>query len=377
MSTRSDMIAVGTPIQDLDTPSVLIDLDRLEANIARAATFASDHRVSLRPHCKTHKVAEIARMQLAAGAVGLTVAKLGEAEAMADHGFGDIFIANQVVGAIKVRRAVALARRVRLSIGIDHIDQAVALGAAFRADRSVLPVHIEIDTGQRRAGVPAGAPAVDLAKAVGRIDGLRLDGIFTHQGHDYQVPSSDEITAVTLTAQDAMVATAGNIRAEFGIGCRVSIGSTPSLIDGALRDGVDELRVGAYVYLDASMANVVGHYDWCALTVLSTVVNRPTSSRVVLDAGGRALSRDRRGAGTVLETPGYGHVVEYPELMIDRLSDEHAVIDNADSDIAIGEKVRIIPNHAGGVSNLFDHVFAVRSGAVEDVWRVTARGRNQ
>ncbi|TQM15287.1 alanine racemase [Pseudonocardia kunmingensis] len=371
------MSAAGTPIRDLDTPSVLVDLDRLEANIARAAAFAREHGISLRPHCKTHKVAEIARMQLAAGAVGLTVAKLGEAEAMADHGFGDIFVANQIVGPIKVRRAVALARRVRLSIGIDHIDQAVALGAAFRAEGSELPVHIEIDTGQRRAGVLPGAAAVELAEAVSRVDGVRLDGVFTHQGHDYLVPSRDEVRAVALTAQDAMVATAEAIRAELGTGCRVSIGSTPSLIDGALRAGVDELRVGAYVYLDASMANVVGHHDWCALTVLSTVVNRPTAARAVLDAGGRALSRDRRGAGTVLGTPGYGHVVEYPEMVIDRLSDEHAVIDNAGAGVAIGEKVRIIPNHAGGVSNLFDHVFAVRAGVVEDVWRVVARGRNR
>jgi D-serine deaminase-like pyridoxal phosphate-dependent protein len=368
---------VGRSVADLDTPAVLVDLDRLEANIARAASFAREHGVSLRPHCKTHKVPEIARMQLASGAVGLTVAKLGEAEVMADHGFDDVFVANQVVGAIKVGRAVALARRVGLSVGLDHIDQAVALGAAFRAERSELPVLIEIDTGQRRAGVQPGVPAVDLAKAVGRIDGLRLEGVFTHQGHDYLVASRDDIRAVALTAQDAMVATAEAIRAELGIGCRVSIGSTPSLLDGGLRDGIDELRVGAYVYLDASMANVVGHYDWCALTVLSTVVSRPTSSRVVLDAGGRALSRDQRGEGTLLETPGYGHVVEHPELVIDRLSDEHAVIDDADVDIAIGEKVRIIPNHAGGVSNLFDHVFAVRAGVVEDVWRVSARGRSQ
>lgn len=371
------MLTTRTTVADLDTPAVLIDLDRLDANIARAAALTARAGVALRPHCKTHKTREVARRQLMAGAVGLTAAKLGEAEAMADQGFDDIFVANEFVGRAKITRAVELARRITLSVGVDNVSQAQELSAAFRSEPESLNVFIEIDTGQQRGGVAPGPAAAGLAEQILRLPGLRLAGVFTHEGHDYDVPHRDDVAGVGRSAQQAMVETARLIRDRFGIGCRVSVGSTPTLIAGVIEPGVDEIRTGTYVYYDASMANIIGHYDWCALTVLATVVNRPTSSRAILDAGSKALSKDRRDAATVLATPGFGYVIEHPEAVISSLSDEHGVVTQGAEGMSIGERVRIIPNHACPVSNLVDEVHAVRRGVVEDVWKVVARGRTR
>jgi D-serine deaminase-like pyridoxal phosphate-dependent protein len=366
---------IGTAVADLDTPAVLIDLDRLDRNIAHGAEVVARAGAEMRPHCKTHKTAEVARRQLAAGAVGLTVAKLGEAEALADASFDDIFVANEVVGAAKTARAVALARRITLAIGVDHLTQAQGLSAAFQDEARPLRVMIEVDTGQQRGGVEPGPAAAGLAEQIVRLPGLQLAGVFTHEGHDYDVPDTDLLPAVGRTAQQAMVATAQLIRERLGVPCRVSVGSTPSLIAGVVEPGVDEVRTGTYVYYDASMANVIGDFDSCALTVLATVVNRPTSSRTILDAGTKALSHDRRGGATILHTPGYGHVLEHPEAVITGLSDEHGVVTRGAEGMRIGEKVRIIPNHACPVSNLVDSVYAIRGDVVEEVWKVVARGR--
>ncbi len=367
----------GRPVAALDTPALLIDLNRLEANIHQMMEQAHAWGLSLRPHCKTHKIPAIAHLQCAAGAVGITVAKLGEAEVMAEAGIRDIFVANQIVGAAKVERLLALYRRTRLSVGLDDPRQAELLNEAFLQEPEPIDVWIEVDTGQRRTGVLPGEPAVALSLVVARYPKLRLRGIYTHEGHDYWVPDHAALAEAATNAQQVMVETASAIEAMLGARCAVSMGSTPSVINGMFRDGIDELRPGTYVYYDASMANVLGHTEWCAATVLATVVNRPAPGRAVVDAGGKVLSVDRRPAGTILHTPGYGLIVGHPTAILTSLSDEHGVIGEGGDAFAIGDRIRIIPNHICPVSNLHDRVYGIRDDIVEVVWQVAARGRTQ
>src|SRR5690606_12425500 len=228
--------------------------------------------------------------------------------------------------------------------------------------------------GQARTGVPPGEAALRLAKEVAALPGLKLRGIFTHEGHDYGVPDREALRRVARQSQDDMVETAAMIREALGH-CEVSMGSTPSLILGEFRDGIDELRPGTSVFYDASMANVVGHTDWCAATVLATVVNKPTPTRIVLDAGAKALTSDRRSETTILGTPGFGKLVGEENVFLKSLSDEHGVVEGeCAQNYAIGQKVRVIPNHICPCTNLYDVVYACRDGIVQAVWPVAARG---
>ena len=315
----------GARLDELDTPALLIDLDRLEANIGRTQAFAAARGWKLRPHTKTHKIPPIAHRQLTAGAAGITVAKTGEAEVMAAAGITDIFIANQVVGPLKLRRLAALAREIRLAVGVDHPVQARALSEAFRHESQPLAVLIEVDTGAQRAGVPPGEPARQLAGEIAALPGLELRGIYTHEGQDYAAATLDELSEIAHSAQTAMVETAALLEADLGRPCWVSIGSTPSL-----------------------------------------------------SAGAKALSIDRRESG-LLGRPGHGAIVGHLDLQITGLSDEHAVIRGAGASrrLTIGDRVRIIPNHVCPTVNLHDVAVGIRVDRVETVWPVAARGRTQ
>lgn len=368
---------IGHSIYELDTPAMLLDMDLVEANIRRTARLTSDLGVRLRPHTKTHKLPSIAHLQQRLGAKGITVAKLGEAEVMADAGIDDIFIANQLIGDRKLARLKALAGRIRVLLGVDHRVQAEALSRVFGPGDRPIEVMVEVDTGQNRTGVAPGRDALDLARVVADLPGLRFLGIYTHEGHDYGVPDRTALAKAARKAQDDMVETAHMIRDVLGA-CEVSMGSTPSLIHGEFRSGIDELRPGTSVFYDASMANLIGHTDWCAATVLATVVNKPTPQRMVIDAGAKALTSDRRAEGTILHTPGFGRLVGEEGVYLASLSDEHGVVEHpCAAAYEIGEKVRVIPNHICPCINLYDTVYAIRGGVVEACWTVAARGKIQ
>lgn len=372
------MTEIGLAVEELDTPCVIIDLDKMKANIDRVVGFATQHGVKYRPHTKTHKIPAIAHLQLAAGASGITVARPGEAEVMAAAGIDDIFIAHIVVGAGKIRRMAALARRVRLAVGVDNLDQARMLSQVFRYEAAPLDVMIEIDTGHLRAGVqPPAAPA--LAAQIARLPGLRVRGIFTHEGHDYYARSLDELATIAANAQQQMVTAGRQVSEVLGYRCWVSIGSTPSLASHVLLEGIDEIRPGTCVFYDAAQAGVLGHTDWCAATVMATVISTPAADRAVVDAGSKTLTSDRREGESLLATRGYGIIVGHPDLEIARLSEEHGVIVGAGAGhrFKVGDRVRIIPNHICTVINLRDHVYGVRDGRVEVIWEVAARGRSQ
>jgi D-serine deaminase-like pyridoxal phosphate-dependent protein len=327
--------------------------------------------VRLRPHAKTHKVVEIGRLQTAAGAAGLSVAKVGEAEVFAAAGFDDLFVAYPVVGADKARRLLALADRMRLAVGVDSSDGARTLDALFRGSGRRLDVLLKVDVGFHRVGVLPDH-AVQAARSIADLSGLHLRGVFTHAGHAYLADSPEGVTRVGLSEGSSLVETAQRIRAS-GIEIEeVSVGSTPTARHAMSVPGVTECRPGNYVFHDASQVSLgVCTPEDCALTVLATVVSAPAADRAVVDAGSKTLSSDPlrpRGAG-------FGFVVGRRSRLA-RLSEEHGVIEVVPGEsFRVGERVRILPNHACVVSNLHDRLLAVRAGVVETELRVAARGR--
>ena len=354
---------------ELDTPVVLVDLERLERNIERMATLARTHRVALRPHVKTHKSIAIARMQVAAGAVGLTAAKLDEAEVFARAGFEDLFIAYELVTAAKLERAIALAGRVRLSFGVDSPEGIEMAAAAARGAGTRLRVRIEIDSGLHRCGVPADE-AVALARLVAARPELELEGVFTHAGHAYAAGSARELDRIGREEANSVLRAAeliGSVEV-------VSVGNTPTAARSIAQPGVTEARPGNYVFYDGmQVALGAARREDCALTVAATIISRPAPDRAVLDAGAKTLGLDRGAHGTS-SLPHYGSLVGTNGTLA-RLSEEHGVLElPVSSAVRIGETVRILPNHACAVANLAAGYAVIRADRVVDWWRVDAAG---
>jgi D-serine deaminase-like pyridoxal phosphate-dependent protein len=357
---------------DLETPCVLVDVERLERNVARMAERARAAGVSLRPHAKTHKLAQVARLQLQAGAHGLSVAKSSEAEVLAEAGADDLFVAFPVVGEDKARRLLSLAGRLRrLAVGVDSVEGARTLAGPFAAAGRTLDVVLKVDVGFHRVGVPPGR-APETARALAGIAGLRLRGVFTHAGHAYHEPTPEGVARVAGEEGALLAAAAAAIR-DAGVEVEeVSVGSTPTARHAMTVAGVTECRPGNYVYHDGSQVELgTCAEEDCALTVLATVVSVPAPDRAVLDAGSKTLSSDplrprANGNGLVLGT----------RSRITRLSEEHGGVQVAEGDrFRVGDRVRVLPNHACVVSNLFDHVWAIRGEDVLESWPVVARGR--
>jgi D-serine deaminase-like pyridoxal phosphate-dependent protein len=344
-------------IEELDTPVAVVDLDRLEANIARLQRYLAEHSIANRPHIKTHKIPQIAQMQMTEGAVGITCQKIGEAEVMAGAGLDDIFIPYNIVGAAKLERLAALARRARLSVTADSAAVVRGLSAAMAAAVLELPVLVECDTGLGRCGVQTPVEAAELAALIARSPGLRFGGLMTYPTGAATGPFMREATAL-IGARGLEVA-------------RVSGGGTPRMWQAHEHPEVSEHRAGTYVYGDRYiLASGAMTLDQCALTVLATVVSRPTAERGVLDSGSKALSSD------LLGLEGYGALLEYPDARVAGLSEEHGTVDLSACARRpeVGERVSVLPNHCCVVSNLFDEIVGVRGGEVEVVWPVAARG---
>ncbi len=358
-------------IQDLETPAVLIDLDVLETNIARQAGRAGDAGVKLRPHAKTHKLPQVGRMQLAAGAVGLSLAKTGEAEVFAEAGFTDIFLAYPIVGADKAKRLLELSDRVNLSVGTDSVEGARTLSEIFASAGRKLRFVLKIDCGLHRVGVLPDR-ALAMALQIGELPGVELTGVFTHAGQAYHAETREAVAAIGRHEGETVARVAEELR-QAGLPIReVSVGSTPTAPHAMRIAGVTECRPGNYVYNDASQVNLgVCALEDCAMTVLATVVSVPAPERAVLDAGSKTLSSD----GLRPSPGGHGFVLG-KKSRIARLSEEHGVVDVVAGDsFRVGERVSVLPNHTCVVSNLHDRVYAVRKGRVEEVWTVAARGR--
>jgi D-serine deaminase-like pyridoxal phosphate-dependent protein len=360
-------------IHDLPTPAVLVDLDVLTRNIRRMADTARGHGVRLRPHAKTHKVVEIARLQLSAGAAGISLAKTAEAEVFVDAGFEDVFIAFPVVGLGKAERLLALADRARLAAGVDSLEGARVLAAHFHAAGRRLDVLLKVDVGFHRVGVaPEQAPQV--AAAVAELPGLRFRGVFTHAGQGYHAETREAVREVGAREGATLAGVAEALRA-IGLPVEeVSVGSTPTARAAMAVPGVTECRPGNYVYHDASQVSLgTCELEDCALTVLATVVSVPAAGRAVVDAGSKTLSSD-----PLRPRPGGHGFILGRASRIERLSEEHGVVAVAAGEaFRVGERLRILPNHACVVSNLHDCVLGVRAERVEAEFQVAARGRVQ
>ncbi len=348
-------------IEDLDTPAIVIDVAIVEANLKRAADYAKANGLRLRPHIKTHKLPLFARRQLEFGAIGITCQKVGEAEVMADAGLTDIFIPYNVLGRDKLERLLALHGRITLSVAADSAETIDGYAGVFSDAPRPLPVLVECDTGAGRCGVQSPEAALALARRIAGHPGLRFEGLMTYppRGKGAEIEAWFQAAIALFEREGIDIPT-------------ISSGGSPDLYRSAIVRSVTEHRPGTYIYSDR-MQVAFGHGALadCALTVLATVVSHPTPDRVVLDAGSKALAADTCPA------PGHGHIVDYPEAIVTALSEEHAVCDFGASSRkpAIGEKVRIIPNHVCVVSNLFDAVNLIRDGAVVERVPVAARGR--
>lgn len=365
-------VVPGTPIAQLETPALLVDLDRFERNLNEMAALARANGVALRPHWKTHKCHEIARQQIAGGAVGGTVAKPGEAIEFLAAGFDDLVLATPVVDPRKIDRVLAAAGEAQLAVLVESEDGARRWAAGAERAAMRLDVLMDVDTGMGRTGVAPGTPALELARTIATDRHLRLRGVMTHAGHAYAASSPEEIAAIGRAEGEVLVATAEAIR-ESGIPCPVvSVGSTPTVRHSAAVPGVTEIRPGNYVFHDGiQVALGVVPPDRCALTVLATVTARPATDRVILDAGSKTLATDR-GRG---DLAGFGSLKEIPELSLEKVWEEHGLIRTpGGTELKAGDRVQVVPNHACVVVNLHDRLIAVRDDRVEAVWRVAARG---
>ena len=361
---------------DLDTPSLLFDLSALDANIEEMAAVARDAGVGLRPHTKTHKSPSIARQQVEAGAAGITVAKLGEAEVMVDAGLDDVLIAYPIWGAAKLARLRALLDRASIRVSLDSVEVAEGVGSVGRDLGRDVPVLVEVDTGLRRLGRAPGAPTAELATAVARVAGVDVIGLLTHAGHAYRCEDAEALRAVAeREALDLLESAADCARAGLEIR-EISVGSTPTARVAANVPGVTEIRPGTYVVNDAQQVRLgVATPARCAARVLVTVVARPSAERFVVDAGTKAFTSDGADAdGSAY--PGRGIVDGRPDLRLDFMNEEHGVGRiEGDDELAIGERLEVIPLHACGCVNMFDVAYGVRGGAVEREIPIAARGR--
>jgi D-serine deaminase-like pyridoxal phosphate-dependent protein len=337
------------------------------------AAVAADAGVDLRPHVKTHKSPEIARMQLAAGSRGITVAKVSEAEVMADAGLTDIFIAYPIVGRSKLERLCRLARRADIRVAADSWEVVSGLSAAAAAEGVTLRVRLEIDTGMGRCGLQSPAEAVALAERMAGLPGVELSGIMGFSGQSYSAESDDEVAAIAEDEGAQVATVARELRAARFDVPEISVGSTPTSIHAGLMGGVTEVRPGTYVFSDRTMVALgSARIDDCALTVLTTVVSRPTPDRVILDVGTKGLTSDTS------PLPGYGFVPDHPELRLTELTEEHGIAHVPEGyDLPVGTRLRVVPNHACGTVNMFDQLHVVRGEQVIDRWTVAARGKMQ
>ena len=356
-------------ISQLDTPAVIVDLDIMDRNLARMAGYCREHELRLRPHTKTHKIPELAKRQIASGATGITVAKLGEAEVMLDAGITDMLIAYPIVGPGKTTRLARLAEQADITVSLDSEEVARGLSEAT----TKIGVLIELDVGFGRCGISNEADVLALARKISELRGLEFRGLMFFPGHFGVAP--DERAVMRMQVNDFLKRTQ-EVLSDAGLPASiVSGGSTPTAYEGSLFYGVNEVRPGTYIFNDRNTVAISAcTLDDCALSVLVTVVSTAVSGHAVVDGGSKTFSYDRFQGG---DGRGFGIVKEDLAAEIERFSEEHGHlnIQRSERRYRVGERLSVIPNHVCTTVNMHDEVYGVRGERVEEVWRVEGRGK--
>jgi D-serine deaminase-like pyridoxal phosphate-dependent protein len=365
----------GDSLDSLDTPVVVVDLDRMTSNIREWQSWMDGHSVRFRPHIKTHKIPEIARLQVAAGATGIVSAKISEAEPFAAAGIRDICIAYPVFGEMKWRRIAAMARLgVRVTVNCDNEEAAKGLSAAASAANVTIHLQIDVDSGLHRGGIPFsdGGAIAGLARAIRELPGLQFDGITTFRATSFENATN---------AQDAgheeghlLVEIADKLRSAGIEVHNVTAGSTPTGRSVAEVKGITEVRAGTYVFNDLMQLGMgSARTNQLAISVLCSVVSLGQNNRVTIDGGSKTFSGDLPKQVEMANKPSpIAQAVDHP-ILVERLSEEHGVA-RAECHVALGSKLRFFPYHACTCLNMTDKVVGVRSNRVEVVWPVIARG---
>ena len=353
-------------MNDLETPALLIDHEIMVRNLKGMQSLTDSHGVSLRPHTKTHKCPEIAKLQLNEGASGICVQKLSEAEVMVKAGIKDVFITNEIVEPTKIKRLVNLQQSASVKVAVDSLENAQQLGCTAAASNHVIPVLIDVDTGMKRCGVPIGPVAVRLAEKVAKTSGLRFDGLMTYEGHLYEIRNPGKRKAAAQRTIGRFVELGKRISRE-GIDVSVlSCGSTPTAVGSVNVAGITELQPGNYIFNDLMQVDAgSARLPDCAQRILTTVISSPSESRCVVDAGSKAFVHDHG---------------EFPRILGDAkgtptdIHEEHLTLKTA-SKFRVGTKIQFIPYHACTATNMFDQIHVLKGDTVSATWPVSARGK--
>jgi len=362
----------GLPLEKLDTPALLIDLDQFEQNLARMQHLIAGSHCRCRPHVKSHKSPIIAHLQVRHGAVGVCCAKVGEAEAMVAGGISDVHVTTPVSSPEKISRLVALARRADVSVVADHFDNVNALAEAASMSKISLKVLIEIDVGQQRCGLPPGAAAADLADRIANSRGLIFAGLQGYQGRLQAIVSFADRRREVERSLALLLETAEAVRNRgHPVEVLTGGGTGSSGIDIEL-GGLNELQPGSYVFMDSTYRRI----EWepgqaspfePSLSILGSVVSRPSAERLVLDVGWKTASSD--SGPPVAKTTGWS---------FEFAGDEHGILHRTGGlSLALGDKIELVPSHCDTTVNLYDWFFGIRNGRIETVWPIAARGRSQ
>ncbi|MHB9033388.1 MAG: DSD1 family PLP-dependent enzyme [Anaerolineae bacterium] len=346
------------------TPCLCLDNNALEYNIARMQAFLAQGPVQLRPHSKTHKCPTIAWMQLQAGAVGITCAKLSEAEVMAQAGIRDILIANQIIDPVKIARLAQLAAYTDVMVAVDTLANARDLAQAAQSARTTIRVLIEVEVGMGRCGVSPGEPALALAREISKLPGLRFEGLMGYEGHAVMIP---EKTARTSAAQAAMRLLVGtrDLLVANGIPVAIVSGGGSGTYDITGRyPGMTEIQAGSYATMDAKYRSVGLNFE-CALTVLTKVIAVRGEDLAITDAGLKTMTSEF-GMPAVVQPTGW---------QLERLAEEHGFLRRQDGPaLKVGDLIELIPSHGCTTINLHDQYYVTRQGRLEAIWPITARG---
>ena len=360
-------------ISELETPAVIVDLDVMDANLSRMADYCRKHDLLLRPHTKTHKIPELAKRQLASGATGITVAKIGEAEVMLEAGITDILIAYPIVGAGKAKRLATLAERAKITVSLDSEEAASAISEAASRQGTTVGILIELNVGFDRCGVGNEVEVVRLAKKITSLPGLEFRGLMFFPGHFGVLPEQRSLLRAQVNeCLDRVFEACAREQLPLSI---VSGGSTPAAYESDFFHGLNEVRPGTYIFNDRNTVGVsAASLNDCALSVLVTVVSTGVSGRAAIDGGSKTFSSDRYQAE---DGSGFGIVKEDHAAQIERLSEEHGHLNIMRSDrrYKVGDRLSVIPNHVCTTVNMHDEIYGVRGQQVEVTWRVEGRGK--